>query len=273
MSRRTPDIRNVTAGDLITLEPLLRASFGRYDFELEEEISAFAATDPHDWFVLFDGSPQGFVRSFPVDENLYVGELYTVPGPERAGRLEHLLRHVVQHHKLPTAATLRVNVPRTDHELAGLLASLFPAARTKTFVRYHLRTPHRAEEKVASPVSVADLSEIQAVLEPLKHYSLLQLEHLARTQQLCVHKDNGVKAALHAAPYEAGLEVVTLATAPSYLRRGYAAALLKTFLDANPDTSVVLKVNVENTAAISLYEHNGFTRQNDLTEVWWYLPL
>ena len=97
--------------------------------------------------MLFDGSPQGFVRSFPTNENLYVGELYAVLSPERARRLEHLLRHFVRHHKLPTAATLRLDVPRTDHELAGLLASLFPAARTKTFVRYHLRTPHRAEKR------------------------------------------------------------------------------------------------------------------------------
>jgi len=159
MSRRTPDIRNVTAGDLITLEPLLRASFGRDDFELEDEISAFAATDTHDWFVLFDNAPQGFVRYFPTNENLYVGELYAVLSPERAGRLEHLLRHFVQHHKLPAAATLRVDVPRTDHELASLLASHFPAVRMKTFVRYHLRTPSQTEKKVASPASVADLQQ------------------------------------------------------------------------------------------------------------------
>lgn len=147
MSRRAPDIRTVTAGDLIALEPLLHASFGRDDFELEDEISAFAATNPRDWFVLYDGLPQGFIRYFPTNENLYVGELYAVPGPERAGRLEHLLRHFVRHHKLPTAATLRLDVLRTDHKLAGLLASLFPSSRTKTFARYHLRTPHRTEKR------------------------------------------------------------------------------------------------------------------------------
>jgi len=88
-----------------------------------------------------------------------------------------------------------------------------------------------------------------------------------------VHKDNGVKAALHAAPYETGLEVIALATVPTHHRRGYASALLQAFLNANPNTEVALKVNVENTAAISLYERTGSTRQNHLTEVWWYLPL
>lgn len=119
-----------------------------------------------------------------------------------------------------------------------------------------------------------DLRAVQAVLAWLKRYSLEELEHLARTGQLYVHKDNGVKAALHAAPYgHKELGAVTLATAPTYLRRGYASALFKTFLKANPNTDVTFKVNVENTAAVSLYERTGFARQDDLTEVWWYLQL
>ena len=119
-----------------------------------------------------------------------------------------------------------------------------------------------------------DLRTVQAILTPLKRYSLEELERLSHAGQLYVHKHNGVKAALHTAPYgRTGLEVVTLATAPAHLRRGYASALLKTFLSANPNTDVALKVNVENTAAVSLYERTGFTRRNDLTEVWWYLRL
>ncbi len=274
MRKGAPDIRVVTAADLSTLEPLFRASFGRGDFELQDELEAFAASNPKNWFALYDGLPQGLIRYFPISKNLYAGELYVVPDPERARRLEHLLRHFVRHHKLLAAATLRLDVLQTDAELTNALGSLFPAARTKTFAHYQLKTPARVPKVALYPLTKTDLETTQAVLAQLKRYSLRELEHLAQTEQLYAYKDNGVKAALHAAPDgHAGLEVVTLATAPSYLRRGYAAALLKTFLDANPDTSVVLKVNVENTAAISLYEHNGFTRQNDLTEVWWYLPL
>lgn len=119
----------------------------------------------------------------------------------------------------------------------------------------------------------ADLGATQAILAQLKPYSVRELAGLASTKQLYVAKDDGVKASLHAAPYGAGLEVVTLATAQAHLRRGHAAALLRTFLDANPYTDVTLKVNVENTAAVGLYERGGFTRQDDRTEVWWYLRL
>ena len=269
-----PDIRAVTATDLVMLEPLLRASYGQDDFELEDELEAFAASSPKDWFVLFDGSPQGFIRHFSVDENLYVGELYVVPGPERTGRLEHLLRHFAQHHKLPATATLRLDVPQTDHELTGVLESLFPTARTRTFAHYRLHTSSRKVAVSVAQTTEDDLKTVQTILAPLKHYSKLELEQLARTGQLYVHKDNGVKAALHAAPYRhKGLEIVTLATAPTHLRRGYASALLGTFLESNPNTNVTLKVNIENIAAVGLYERTGFARQDDLTEVWWYLPL
>lgn len=94
-----------------------------------------------------------------------------------------------------------------------------------------------------------------------------------RARALFVTLDNGVKAVLHVAPYEAGLEIVPLATVQTHLRRGYAAALLKTFLDANPETYVALKVDSENTAAVRLYRRVGFTHQASRTEVWWYLQL
>lgn len=269
-----PDIRTITAADLVTLEPLFRASYGRDDFELGDE-EAFAAFNPRDWFVLFDGSPQGFIRHFPIDDKLHSGELYVVPRrPERAGRLEYLLHHFVQHHNLPTAATLRLDVLQTDTELMDMLRSVFPTALRKTFAHYQLRTPARVGEiSEVQTLTEADLGATQAILAQLKPYSVRELERLADTKQLYVAKDNGVKAALHSAPYGAGLEIITLATAPTYLRRGYASALLKTLLKANPNTDVTLKVNVENTAAVGLYERTGFTRQDDLTEVWWYLQL
>lgn len=135
-----PDIRTITAADLVTLEPLFRASYGRDDFELGDE-EAFAVSSPRDWFVLFDGSPQGFIRHFPLDDNLCAGELYVVPGSGRARRLEYLLRHFVQHHNLPTAVTLRLDVLQTDTELMNVLGSLFPAALTKTFAHYRMQTP------------------------------------------------------------------------------------------------------------------------------------
>lgn len=269
-----PDIRTITAADLVMLEPLLRTSYGRDDFELQDELEAFAASSPRDWFVLFDGSPQGFIRHFPVDDKLRSGELHVVPGPERARRLEHLLRHFAQHHNLPAAVTLRLDVLAADYDFTNMLRSLFPTARTKTFACYQLQTSSRQVAISFEQTTEDDLKTVQAILAPLKHYSKLELEQLARTGQLYVHKDNGVKAALHAAPYgHKGLEVVTLATASSHLRRSYAFSLVKIFLDANPNTDVTLKVNVESTAAVSLYERTGFARQDDLTEVWWYLQL
>ncbi len=269
-----PDIRAITAADLTGLEPLLRASFGRDDFALSDELEAFAERQPGDWFALYSDQPGGFVRYFSLDKNLYIGELYVVPGPERTGRLERLLRHLVRHHTLPAPATLRLDTPETDHELMDVLQSLFPTALRKTVAHYQLRTPARVREiSDVQTLTETDLKATQAILAQLKPYSVRELAGLAATKQLYIANDNGVKAALHAAPYGAGLEVVTLATAQAHLWRGYAAALLQTFLDANPSTEVFLKVNAENTAAVRLYENVGFTRQASQTEVWWYLRL
>lgn len=270
-----PTIRPITTADLITLEPLLRASFGRDDFELQDELEAFADLKPRDWFVLLDGHPQGFIRHFPLDENLRAGELYVVPGPERARRLEQLLLHFLRHHNLPKNTTLRLDTLETDYELMGVLRSLFPEAATKTFARYQLRTSPRTSEApaIAERPTEADLETTQAILAPLKCYTVPELQRLLALHQLFVFRDNGVKAALYVTPQEGKLEVVTLATIPTHLRRGYASALLKTFLAAHPDTEVILKVNVENTPAIELYERVGFTREASRTEVWWYLQL
>lgn len=275
MGDSTSDIRAITAADLIGLEPLLRASFGRDDFELSDELEVFAERQPGDWFALYSDRPQGFVRYFPLDKNIYTGELYVVPGSERTGQLERLVRHFIQHHTLLAPATLRLDALETDHELMDVLRSLFPTALTKTFARYRLKTPPQTKEVLLAlePLTKSDLEATQAVLSQLKLYSLRELEHLAGAKQLYVLKDNGVKAALHATPHEAGLEVVTLATSPTHLRRGYASALFKTFLDANPGTNVKLEVNLENTAAIGLYKNVGFTRIASRTEVWWYLQL
>ena len=239
MSERRPDIRTVTAADLVRLEPLLRASFGRDDFELGDELGAFAEHSPPDWFALYDGLPQGFIRYFQADENLYLGELYVVPGPERARQLEHLLRHFAHHHKLPVPATLRLDVLAADDELMRVLASLSPTARTKTFADYQLRTSSRYVAISAEQMTEGDLRTVQAILTQLKRYGLEELERLSHVGQLYVHKNEGVKAALHAAPYgHAGHEVVTLATVPTHYRLGYASALLQTFLDANPNTTL-----------------------------------
>ena len=119
-----------------------------------------------------------------------------------------------------------------------------------------------------------DHEAAQAILAQLKSYSLRELEHLAATGDLHVLQDNGVKAALHTTRHgREGLEIIALATAQTRLRQGYASALLETFLDAHPNTDIVLKANLENTAAIKLYKRAGFVRQNDRTEVWWYLRL
>ena len=256
-----PDVRAVTTADLITLEPLLRASYGRDDFELEDE-EAFAASSPRDWFVLFDGSPQGFIRYFPLDDNLYIGELYVVPGSGRAGRLEHLLRHFAQHHKLPATATLRLDVPQTDAELTGVLKSLFPTARTKTFACYRLRTSSQQVATSVEQITEDDLRAVRAILAPLKRYSLEELERLSpRRSSSTSHKHNGVKAALctrHRHGHGRGSRSSPWQPRQLTFGADYASALLQTVSgSANPKTDVTLKVNIENTAAVSLYGRTG----------------
>ena len=270
-----PTIRAITATDLITLEPLLRASFGRDDFALHDELEAFTELAPKDWFALFDRQPQGFIRYFPLAEDLYYGELYVIPSPVRAQQLEKLLHHFLHHHKLSANTILRLDVPKVDNALTGMLESLFPKAPAKTFARYQLRTPPGTKKTLETPqLTEDDLETTRAILAQLKPYTVRELEYLAETGDLHVLKDNGVKAALHTTRHEReGLEIITLVTAPTQLRRGYASALLKRLLDAHPSTNMVLKVDIENTAAIKLYERAGFVRESDHTEVWWYLQL
>lgn len=133
------EVRPVRKADLTALEPLLRASFGRDDFELQDELETFDETR-EDWFVLLEPTPQGFIRYFLVTENVYVGELFAVPGPERAERLRRLLGHFLAHLRLPRSAWLRLDVPLSDAELNGLLSRV-PGTVTKTFAFYQVRTP------------------------------------------------------------------------------------------------------------------------------------
>ena len=90
-------IRVIEKGDLETLGPLLRASYGMDDFSPQDELEAFDEARPKAWFVLTDPDPKGFIRYVPLAENLYVGELYAVPGPARAARLRRLLEHFLAH--------------------------------------------------------------------------------------------------------------------------------------------------------------------------------
>lgn len=268
-------IRAITISDLAALEPLLRASFGRGDFDTQDEFEVFAETQPKNWFALSDGEPQGFIRSFPLTQDLVLCELYVPPGPERAARLTRLLEHFRRHHRFPVGTTLRLDVLEEDSELLDVLESLFPHSSTKTFAHYRITPPSKAAVQAPpAPLTSDDYKEAQAILAVLKRYNVPELEQLAARKQLFVIKDSGVKAVLHVEhDGQGGLEVITLATAQGHLRQGYASTLLNGFLRTQPGRRIVLKVDVENRAAISLYERAGFARESDRTEIWWYLQL
>lgn len=268
-------VRTIKKGDLRALGPLLRASYGADDFSLQDELDAFEKTKPKDWFVLTDPEPEGFIRSFPLAENLYFGELYAVSGPARAARLRRLLEHFLSRHRLPSTARLRLDTPLSDTDL-DLLLSQVPGTTSKIFACYQRETPARLRtpaEKTA-PLGERELEQVQDILGVLKHYSLVTLEELDRAGSLVAVGDGGVKAALHIeAKGHEGLEVVTLATYPAARRRGYASALLQDLFVKRPGVTVSLKVDVTNDAAIRLYERVGFTRDERRAERRWVLPL
>ena len=267
-------IRVIGKNDLETLEPLLRASYGMDDFSLEDELAAFDEARPKDWFVLTDPDPKGFIRYFPLAEDLYIGELYAVPGPARAARLRRLLEHFLTRHRLPSTARLRLDTLSPDTDL-DLLLSQVPGATSKTFAFYQLETPahSRTPAGKTAPFSRHDLEQIQSILGVLKHYSLGALEQLDRADALLAVRDGDIKAALHIeAKGSDGLEVVTLATDPAARRRGYASVLLHELFAKHPGMNVVLKVDVTNGAAIRLYERAGFARDERKTGRWWVLP-
>lgn len=244
------------------LEPLLRASYGADDFSLEDELEAFEETKPEDWFVLTDPDPKGFIRCFPLAENLYLGELYAVPGPARAARLRRLLEHFLSHHRLPSTARLRLDTLLADTDLNSLLSQL-PGATSKTFACYQQETP--AQPRTAAgetvPFSRRELEQIRSILGVLKHYRLATLEALGRAGSLVAVRDEDVRAALHVeARGQGGLEVVTLATDPAARRCGYASALLQNLFAKHPGVSVSLKVEVTNDAATRLTNGSGLSK-------------
>ena len=268
-------VRVIEKADLETLEPLLRASYGADDFSLQDELEAFDDTKPEDWFILSDPDPQGFIRSFPLAESLYFGELYAVPGPARVARLRRLLEHFLAHHRLPGTARLRLDTLSSNTDLNGLLSQV-PNATSRTFAYYQQETPIRVGVPIekSKPFSRRDLEEIQAILGVLKHYSSAALEQLDRAGVLLAVRDGDVKAALHLETKGTeGFEVVTLATDPAARRRGHASALLRKLFVKYPGVSVFLKVETTNDAAIRLYERAGFVRDERKAERWWVLPL
>lgn len=267
------EIRTLRKADLGALEPLLRASFGSDDFDLQDELDTFDETR-EDWFVLLTG-PRGLIRYFSLAEGLFIGELYAAPGPERTTALEELLKHFLAHHRLPQTARLRLDTLSSDTDL-NLLLSHIPNAASKSFAHYQHETPAqpRTPAEKAAPFGRQDLEIIQNILGVLKRYSLADLGRLDRAGALLAVRDGDVKAALHVETRGAdGLGVVTLATDPNARRRGHAFALLQHLFAKHPGVSVSLKVEVINDAAVRLYERAGFRRDEAKTERWWYLPL
>ncbi len=259
---------------LVALEPLLRASYGADDFSLEDELAAFDKMRPRDWFVLTDPDPKGFIRYFPLADDLYLGELYAFPGPARAARLRRLLEHFLARHRLPSTARLRLDTPSSDTDLNSLLSQV-PNATSKTFAYYQLETPTqpRTSAERSAPFGRRELEQIQSILGILKHYSLAVLEQLDRAGSLVAVRDEDVRAALHVEAKGWGrLEVITLATDTAARRRGYASALLQELLVKHSGATIFLKVETPNEAAIRLYERVGFIRDERKTERWWVLP-
>jgi len=133
--------------------------------------------------------------------------------------------------------------------------------------------------RAARSLSSKELSRLGEILSCLKSYSPDQFQDLAASGMLHWREQDGaIVSSLHCQPSESEngestIEIVTLATAADSLKKGHAQALLREFLFsvAGKYSSVFLKVNRDNKAAIALYERTGFSLCPDRQETWLYL--
>lgn len=82
-------IKSIQKDDLIRLSPLLQESFGD-TFDLDDEITYFSQSLALSWFFLSDlGEPQGFIRCFEIETDLFLIDLYLKSSHQKKYTMMH----------------------------------------------------------------------------------------------------------------------------------------------------------------------------------------
>jgi GNAT superfamily N-acetyltransferase len=263
------EIHRITRTDLQTLEPLLLASYGNSEFALADEYEYFPEPAPNDWFWLEDAEIAiGFLRYFPAGKDLNVIEIYA----SNSGAIEILLEHF-KSHQTQGSKLLRFDLKSDHANLETLVRSHSTVVTEKHFQRFELSIPSGSTAKL-QPYKTSNLIELQFILCSLVHYSLERLQTLLDQGWLrLIEYENMPVAAIHLNPRDSNsLEVASLATHPDFLRRGFARALLQRVRDdaIGVCDHIRLQVNVDNIAAIRLYQGAGFKEIPQDRELWLY---
>jgi len=271
-------IDHISKKDLPRIEHLLRNSF-EGTFDLSDEIDCFESMPTSSWFYLSDekDDPRAFIRCFPMEENLFSGELYAEPSKQREVFIRALLIHFKKHCDLSFGQQVRFVAEIGDQTIIEALRKTFPNSAIDTYFYYSKSI--RDEKIIEHPTFLLkdehSLQRLRSILFRLNDYPFPKLIDLMESNKLVVYKYSGILVSvLHYEPK--GLktcEIITLATAKDSLRKGYGAALLKKFFSfaSSQFNTIILKVEENNLPAIGLYEMTGFQRVEEKTEQWWYV--
>jgi ribosomal protein S18 acetylase RimI-like enzyme len=262
------EVLPITKDDLHTLEPLLRASFGRDDFDLADELAYFPDPAPNGWFwVRADGEALGFLRHYEAGNNVRVAELY----PLETNALRLLLEHFKTQHGLTSDDRLRFDFNASTRFLEPVLDEFCTITETRTTYRFRKPLEPRDLESVR-PVLEDDYPHLIRILAALRPFDLETLRAYADRDALHVVRADGmpVAAALTEQKPDGVLEIVALATDANQRQHGHGKALMQQ-LEASADARAIeFGVIASNHAAIALYESADYRRLEDATEIWCY---
>lgn len=271
-------VRPWTRADLLVLEPLLAASFGRADFDLADELDYFPDPVPTGWLTAWGagGEPLGFLRFFPAGNGVQVAELYASPGPARESVWEALLLELVRTASPTPGERLRFDLAPDDLTLRALLGRSLEVVELHEYLRLEREVAGQGQPP-HPPLAPEDARAAAEVLSVLKPYSPDKLRTLFAQGDLTLTRRNGqvVGAAHVEGRGEGEREVVTLAVRPDARGKGEGVRLLRALLAGQPTGTrrLTLQVREDNHAACGLYLRGGFQELPQRREVWLFTRL
>ena len=121
------------------------------------------------------------------------------------------------------------------------------------------------DEPVKQVATIQAVAAIETIIQPQDSWSYKTLNDLLEQDNIDLlvvyQSDKVVSYCLYQVVFEQA-EILRIGTHPDYQRQGIASrifARLNKALEANQVESLLLEVRADNTAAIALYEQQGFT--------------
>ena len=264
------NISIITRADLLTLEPLLLASYGDGEYSIADEFDYFPNPAPADWCWASErGHVMGFLRHFAADAEIGIAELHA-PNLVIA---RALLEHFAAHHDFSERQKLRFDLSRAMRNLETVIRDVCEIIEVVNVHHYEKRIAP-IPEMYFEHQAVSDFQRVAQILGALKPYSADQLEQLHSQHELFViHQNQTPVAAAHVQRKTVDtLEIVTLATDINHHHQGHAQALLRDVEQyaAQHSLSIVFQVRNDNKSAIGLYERAGYCANAECSVRWLY---